>query len=75
MAMMNCDTLARKYLEEFPETTFTRNAIKMLLRSGCIPCVVAGHRRFYSYEKFLQFLEDGNEPQTCNDYGTVRRID
>lgn len=73
--MMTGEHLAQKFIADNPESTLTRNAIKCLLRGGCVPCVHAGNRRFYSYERFLQFLEDGNEPQTCNDYGAVRRID
>lgn len=73
--MLNSATLAARYLTDHPDSSLTATGIKKLLRCGCVPCVHAGNRRFYSYEKFLQFLDDGNEPQACNDYGTVRRID
>ncbi len=73
--MLNSANLAARYLTDHPDSTLTKHAICCLLRRGCVPCVHAGNRRFYSYERFLAFLEDGNEPQACNDYGTIRRID
>lgn len=72
--MMTGADIADKYVRENPETSLTRNAIKCLLRSGCIPSVHAGSRRFFSYEAFLKFLEDGNDAQPLDGYGTVRRI-
>ena len=72
--MMTGQHLADRYVRENLESTLTRNAIKCLLRSGCIPSVHAGSRRFYSYEAFLRFLEDGNDTQPLDGYGTIRRI-
>lgn len=61
--MMNCDDLARHYIAEHPETSLTRNAIRVMLKSGCIPRVSAGNRVFYSYEAFLSFLEVGERAE------------
>jgi len=72
--MMIGADIAEKYVRENPETSLSRNAIKVLLRSGCIPSVNAGTRRFYSYERFCQFLEDGNDAKPLDGYGTIRRI-
>lgn len=72
--MMIGADVADKYVRENPETSLSRNAIKCLLRSGCIPSVHAGTRRFYSYEAFLRFLEDGNDTQQLDGYGNIRRI-
>jgi len=72
--MMVGADVAEKYVRENPETSLTRNAIKCLLRSGCIPSVHAGNRRFFSYERFCQFLEDGNDQPVNDGYGTIRRI-
>lgn len=74
-SMMTGQHLANRYVEEHPGSTMTRNAIKCLLRSGCIPSVHAGNRRFFSYEAFLRFLEDGNDqPAAADNYGQIRRI-
>lgn len=73
--MLNAVTLAARYLTDHPDSTLTKHAICCLLRRGCVPCVHAGNRRFYSYERFLQFLEDGNDQREAIDYGTIRRID
>lgn len=73
--MMVGADVAERYVQEHPGTSLTRNAIKCLLRSGCIPSVHAGNRRFFSYEAFLRFLEDGNDqPAAADNYGQIRRI-
>lgn len=73
--MMNSGALAERYVNEHPGTTLTRNAIKVMLRGGCVPSVRAGNRVFYSYEAFGQYLETGDaEPLAGSEYGTIGRI-
>lgn len=72
--MMVSSVIAEKYVCEHPETSLTRNAIRCLLRSGVIPSVHAGNRRFYPYERFCEFLENGNDPAENDGYGKIRRI-
>ncbi len=74
LSMMTGEKLAARFVAENPHSTLTRNAIKVMLRSGCIPSVHAGNRRFFSYEAFLRFLEDGNDQPVNDGHGTIRRI-
>lgn len=76
--MMNSAVLAETYLQNHPGTTLTKNAIKVMLRSGCIPSVTAGNRVYYSLEAFEQYLEQGDTaPSQANattGYGKIRKI-
>lgn len=73
--MLNSDSLARKYIADHPGTSLTRNAIKVMLRSGCVPAVRAGNRVFYGYEAFLSYLEHGDlKPLDSLQYGKIRQI-
>lgn len=72
MTMLHAAALAERYITRHSGTTLTKNAIKTMLRSGCVPSVRAGNRVFYGYEAFEQYLEHG-EPvrDMC---GKIRRI-
>lgn len=73
--MMNSAALAERYVSTHPGTTLSRNAVKVMLRSGCVPSVKAGSRVFYSYEAFESYLEQGGvQPLSGTEYGTIRRI-
>ena len=74
--MLSGADLAERYVAEYPCTSFSRNCIKCMLRSGCIPSVKAGCRVFYSWERWLEFLDHGNEllAEPLEDYGKIRRI-
>lgn len=51
--MLTAHELAEHYRETHPLTNMSKNAIVVLLRSGVIPSITAGSRRFYALEKFL----------------------
>lgn len=70
--MMNSGALSARYLNEHPKSTLTKNAIRVMLKSGCVPAVCAGNRVFYSYEAFMAYLERGES--RADDYGKIRRI-
>lgn len=75
MTMLTGDQLAKRFVEEHPGGNLTRNAIKTLLRGGCIPSVRAGNRVFYNLESFERFLNEGNSaPDAEERAGIIRRI-
>lgn len=75
--MMGSAALAERYILDHPGTTMTRNAIRVMLKSGCVPVVNAGNRKFYGYESFIAFLDRGNgqsDEQPSDHFGEIRRI-
>ena len=74
--MMSKYDLADHYRAEYPQTSLTRNAIVRLLLGGCVPVVQAGSRKFYSYEAFLAFLEQGSgqSAEPLDSISQIRRI-
>lgn len=75
--MLTAKELAEVYIDEHPRTSFKKNTIVAMLRSGIIPMVPAGNRHFYSLEAFEAYLEQGGAPPFVgadNAQGVIRRI-
>ena len=74
--MLTAAELAEHSRETHPQTSMSKNCIVVLLRSGIIPCIQAGSRRFYAMEKFEEYLERGDaQPLAGGEYGKIRRIE
>lgn len=66
---------AHKMLKEIdPETAVTEHSLYVKLRSGEIPCVMAGTKRLINFDLLLEMLNNPQTEPVSLQFGKIRKI-